>query len=353
MKRERDYFYSWGILIRIFDLKFDNIHTQTVIGHFKKSQMKILYLLIIAALFTFSCKRKTQWDYGSFFEQSFELINEKSIKKNELNWVDLKQTVLDSIKDFDNNEKVYNAIGYTIKLIDDGHSVFVPANKPNSLTVDTLQIPSITSKIIDNNIAYLKLPGFVANDSLSRQYALNIRRSLLELDQSKNISGWIIDLRMNTGGKLSNECLGISPLFENSLIGISFNNKNDFRKITCKANYLNFGKTKMDSLIYDSQLKNMNRKIAVLVSKKTVSAGEFLALAFKFQNNTKLFGEKTKGKTSHLQLFTFKSDAKLLLAIENYCDRENNVISGGIIPDVECLPKESLPKAIEWIKNAL
>jgi len=301
----------------------------------------------------FSCKHKTQWNYEAFFEQSFELIKERSIKKDELNWVELKQTVVDSIKEFDTNEKVYNAIGYIINLIDDGHSEFVSANTPNRLTTDTLKIPTVITKIIDTKIAYIKLPGFVANDSLSKQYSLIIRKSLLELDKTENLSGWIIDLRKNTGGKLSNESLGISPLFENPLIGISCNNKNDFRKITCKTNYFDFGKIRMDSIIYDSQLKNTNRKIAVLVSQKTVSAGEFLALAFKFQNNSKVFGEKTKGKTSHLQLFTFKSDAKLLLAIENYCDKNRNVVSGGIEPDIECAPEESLNKAIEWIKTAL
>lgn len=313
--------------------------------------MKISHLLLLALLITFSCKRKTQWNHESFFEQSFELIKEKSIRKNELNWVDLKQTVMDSIKVFDSNEKVYNAIGYTVKLIDDGHSVFVPANKPNSLTVDTLAIPAITSQIIDNNIAYLKLPGFVANDSLSKQYALNIRKSLLALDQSKNLSGWIIDLRENTGGKSSNESLGISPLFENPLIGISCDNKNNFKEITCTSNYFKFGDLMMDSLIYDSHLNNNNRKIAVLVSEKTVSAGELLALAFKFQNNTKIFGKETNGKTSSLLLFTFKSDAKLLLAVEKLCDKDKNVLNGGVVPDIDCIPEESLTIAIEWIKN--
>jgi hypothetical protein len=328
-------------------------YNKVVIGHLNKVQMKIKYALIILILTSFSCKRKSQLNYDAFFEQSFEFIKENSIKKNEVNWIALKRTVKDSIKRFETNEEVYNAIGYTIMLVDDGHSVFIPANTPNSLTVDTLIIPSVTSRIIDNNIAYLKLSGFVANDSLSKLYALNIRKSLLELDHYTNISGWIIDLRSNSGGKLSNESLGISPLFENPLIGISCNNKNDFREITCTSNYFTFGNFRMDSLNYDSQLKNKNRKIAVLVSEKTVSAGEFLALAFKFQNNTKLFGEETKGKTSHLRLITFKSDAKLLLAIENYCDRDKNIVEGGLIPDIECSPEESLPKAIGWIKNAL
>ena len=316
--------------------------------------MKIKYLLLlITSLLLFACERQAQWNGDAFFEQAFELIKEKSIKKNELDWVELKQTVLDSIKEFDSNKKVYNAIGYIIKLIDDGHSKFIPANTPNRLTVDTLHIPEIETKVLDNNIAYIKLSGFMANDSLSKQYALNIRKSLLSLDDNSNLSGWIIDLRKNTGGKTSNESLGIAPLFQDSLIGISRNNNNEFRKIFCTPKYFTFSKFAIDSLIYDSHVNNRDKKIAVLVSDQTASAGEFLALALKFQNNTKVFGEKTIGKTSHLLLFEFKSDAKLLLAVEKYCDKNKNLVSRGIEPDIECTPEESLNKAIEWIKNAL
>lgn len=315
--------------------------------------MRITHLLLIITILSLSCKKKTNWNSEDFFEQAFELIKEESIKSNEINWNELKDAVKDSIKQFDSNEKVYDAIDYTLKLIDDGHSVFFPANTPNRLTVDSLSLPCLTSRIINKEIAYLKLTGFFSNDSLSRKYALSIRKRLLELDHNTNLSGWIIDLREHNGGKLTTECLGLSPLFKNPLIGISVNNKNCYKEIICKDNYFHFSNIKMDSLLYDSHLKNRNIKIAVLVSEETASAGEFLALAFKFQNNTKVFGKKTSGKTSHLRFFSFKSDAKLLLAVENFCDIHKNIISSGITPNVECTPEESLPKGIKWIKNAL
>src|SRR5699024_9730004 len=135
------------------------------------------------------------------------------------------------------------------------------------------------------------------------------------------------------------------------LIGISCDNKNTFIKIKVTPKYFYFGDYLVDSLNYNSTLVNKNKKIAILVSEKTVSAGEFLALAFKFQKDTKVFGSKTKGKTSHLRLFDFKSNAKLLLATHFYCDKNRNKIREGLIPDVECEKGESLLKAIEWIKE--
>lgn len=317
--------------------------------------MRKIILLITISLISFSCKKNVIWGYEEFFEQTFKIIEENSIKKNNLNWADLKKTVRDSISAFDNNEDVYNAIGYTVKLIDDGHSIFISGQIPekgpitNPLLIDTLSVPAIKTKIIGNDVAYINLPGFIANDSLVDQYTLEIRKALINLDTTGKLSGWIIDLRNNSGGKLPSESLGLSPLFEQPLIGISCDNKNTFRKIRVTKNYFYFGDYLMDSLNYHSTLANKNKKIAILVSEKTVSAGEFLALAFKFQEDTKVFGSKTKGKTSHLRLFEFKSNAKLLLATDYYCDKNRNKIEG-LIPDVECEKEESLSKAIEWIK---
>lgn len=108
---------------------------------------------------------------------------------------------------------------------------------------------------------------------------------------------------------------------------------------------------RVDSINSNSELINKNKKIAILVSNETISAGEFLALAFKFQKNSKLFGSKTKGKTSHLKLIEFKSNAKLLLASHFECDINENILTGGLVPDIECENHESLLKAIEWIKS--
>jgi hypothetical protein len=321
-----------------------------------KARMKSTTILLISFLFFFACKKQTKNPVDAFFEQTFKIIEDNSVKKDSLKWDDLKKIVKDSIKRFNSNEDAYRAISYTIQLIDDGHSVFVGAQNPsqgaisNLLLIDTLSIPSITKRIIGGNIGYIKLTGFVANDSLTDLYALEIRKALINIDSTAKLSGWIIDLRNNSGGKLTSEPLGLSPLLSLPLIGIAWDNKNTLKDIRQENNYFYFGNYKIDSLNYNSTLINKNKKIAVLVSDKTVSAGEFLALAFKFQKDTKLFGSKTKGKTSHLRLFEFMSNAKLLLATDYYCDKDRNIVTGGLVPDVECKYDESLSKAIEWIK---
>lgn len=150
----------------------------------KKTQIRITVILLFSSLFLFSCQRPKENQFESFFEQTFKVIEYNSVLKDSLNWVDLKKTVKDSIKYFNSNEDAYNAIAYTIKLINDGHNIFIPAQNPNAesfynpLLIDSLKIPTIINEVIEGRIGYIKLTGFFANDSLSSLYVSQIRKDL-------------------------------------------------------------------------------------------------------------------------------------------------------------------------------
>ncbi len=320
------------------------------------------FKLIFPILLLASCNKLIQSDTERYFEETFNLIKNNSVKKNEIDWNKINIAVRDSIIHLNSNLEVHRAISYTVKLINDGHSIFgfpqnpadTKSSKEQESTDSRISIPPIKASIIENDIGYIKLSGLnIINDSLSKRYTLDIRKTLLELDKSAALSGWVVDLRAHGGGRLSTESLGLSPLFENSLIGIYWNNQNIYNDIICTNKYFKVGNQIQDSLSYDSTILNRNHKIAVLIDDKTASSGEFLAMAFKFQDNSKTFGKPTKGKTSHLGFYELKDGAILLLAQYYYCDINKNIIKKGIIPDLACDSEECLAKATEWIKNSI
>lgn len=318
---------------------------------------RYFYLLALLLIF-FSCKEeKKVWTFEDFYEQTFSVIKNKSVKKNEINWDSLKQKVIDSIGVPSNNLLAYKSIAYTVKLIDDRHSIFVfPSDllekgQKNALLMDSLAVPKVESKIVKGSIGYIKLPGFVAKDSLTQLYAEKIRGKLLSLDRNQKIEGWIIDVSNNIGGQAGKEVLGLAPLFQKSLLGISKNGDGEYKKHTLKSNTYYRDTIPLAKLEMDSLMINTNKPIAILQGPKTVSAGEFLALAFKFQDKSRTFGQPTKGKTSDLELINFKSNAKLLLATDYWCNKEGNIIDGPIFPDVICSMEESLDLATEWINS--
>jgi carboxyl-terminal processing protease len=265
----------------------------------------------------------------------------------------LKRSVIDSIPYFQHDADVFRAIQYIVTLIDDGHSIFIFPNSPNVFLTDTVPMPEVVTKVVDGNIGYIKLTGYLANLEGSKRYTDRIRESLYELDRTSDLTGWIIDLRDNIGGLSSMMPFGLAPMFQDSLIGCMINNKGEYLMEYCTNERYGLGTLSIqhyEGLNFD--LKNKNKPIAVLMNEDTGSAGEALALSFKFQHNTKTFGTPTAGLTTALENIGFhKSDALLLLATLYHCGPDKEIIYGSVEPDVACSPEESFELAKEWIKT--
>ncbi|SVC66582.1 uncharacterized protein METZ01_LOCUS319436, partial [marine metagenome] len=75
-----------------------------------------------------------------------------------------------------------------------------------NITRDFIQIQSVKLKLIDNNIGYIRLTSF--NENSSNQ----IKNKLKKLGKNNNIKGYILDLRNNPGGLLT-QAIKISDFF--------------------------------------------------------------------------------------------------------------------------------------------
>ena len=75
-----------------------------------------------------------------------------------------------------------------------------------NITRDFIQVQSVKSKLIDNNIGYLRITSF--NENSSNQ----IKNKLKELGRGNDIKGYILDLRNNPGGLLT-QAIKISDFF--------------------------------------------------------------------------------------------------------------------------------------------
>ena len=78
-----------------------------------------------------------------------------------------------------------------------------------NITRDFIQVQSVKSRLIDNNIGYIRITSF--NENSSNQ----IKNKLNELDKDNNIKGYILDLRNNPGGLLT-QAIKISDFFLNN-----------------------------------------------------------------------------------------------------------------------------------------
>mgnify|MGYP006087022139 CR=1 FL=1 len=183
-----------------------------------------------------------------------------------------------------------------------------------NITREIIQVQSVKSKIIENNIAYIRLTSF--NENSSEQIKQNIKDS----KKNKNLKGYILDLRNNPGGLLS-QAIRITDFFlENGeIVSTKSRKESENRKWFAKKGDLTGGKT-----------------IIVLINYGSASASEIVAGALKDHKRAIIVGENSYGKGSVQSIIPLKNKGAIRLTIAKYYLPSGKSISEvGVTPDIE------------------
>lgn len=284
-----------------------------------------------------------------YIKEALDIIEKHSMKKEFIDWSDYRSKVLKRGKNDKTIEDTHQTIRYALSQLNDGHSFFISSKALKKEYSDTTmkKITSIVSEY-NNQIGYIKIPGFFGNEKLEKAFAGRIQDLIKDLDKHK-ITGWIIDLRDNGGGNMWPMLLGVGPILGDGTAGYFVNNKNNYEKWGYSK-----GKAFMDTTIIlqtDSlyQLKNKNKKIAILINNKTASAAEAIAVAFIGLPKTRFFGKATRGLTTGNSTFILSDSSMIALMTVVYADRNKTLYGKQIIPDEIVKDGDAKDLAIKWI----
>ncbi|MDD3145237.1 MAG: S41 family peptidase [Candidatus Gracilibacteria bacterium] len=177
---------------------------------------------------------------------------------------------------------------------------------------EKIKIPSVDFEKFDNNTGYISINMFGEETSRDFKNALN---------ELKDTSGIIIDLRDNGGGYLISAVEILSNLIENGNIVVVTKYKDE--NIDEVYNSIN------DGNIYEG-------KIVVLINENSASASEITAGALRDYNKAIIVGKKSYGKGSVQKPFELNDGSMLKLTVAKWFTPKGvNIDSDGIIPDVE------------------
>ncbi len=182
------------------------------------------------------------------------------------------------------------------------------------ITREIIEIQSVKSEIIDNNIGYIRLTSF--NENSSEQ----IRERIIKMKKNKNLKGYILDLRNNPGGLLS-QAIKISDFFlENGeIVSTRSRQIKENRKWFAKKGDITNGKT-----------------LVVLINYGSASASEIVAGALKDHKRAIIIGENSYGKGSVQSIIPLKNKGAIRLTIAKYYLPSGKSISEvGVTPDIE------------------
>ena len=182
------------------------------------------------------------------------------------------------------------------------------------ITREIIKIESVKSKYIDKSVGYLRLTSF--NENSGDQ----IKDKIKEFNKKKDIKGYILDLRNNPGGLLS-QAIKIADFFlENGEIVSTKSRKiSENRRWFAKKGDLIKGKT-----------------LIVLINEGSASASEIVAGALKDHKRAILVGENSYGKGSVQSIIPLKNKGAIRLTISKYYLPSGKSISEvGVTPDIE------------------
>jgi carboxyl-terminal processing protease len=179
---------------------------------------------------------------------------------------------------------------------------------------EVIQVQSVKSELIDNNIGYIRLTSF--NENSSEQ----IKEKINKLNKNKDLKGYILDLRNNPGGLLS-QAIKISDFFlENGeIVSTRSRQASENRKWFAKKGDLTNGKT-----------------LIILINYGSASASEIVAGALKDHKRAIILGENSYGKGSVQSIIPLKNRGAIRLTIAKYYLPSGKSISKvGVTPDIE------------------
>lgn len=184
--------------------------------------------------------------------------------------------------------------------------------KEFNITRSNIKLKTVSSKMLDNKKAYIKISSF--SDGTANEF-----KEAFEKLKSENPTGLVIDLR-NNGGGLVSESLDIAETMvekgKTLLITSNKDKKEDIRK--------------------SKQNPTIDIPVVVLINQNTASASEILAGILKDDCDYKIIGTKSYGKGVIQTVYSFSDGSGLKVTTEEYFTPNHNTINKvGIAPDIE------------------
>ena len=178
---------------------------------------------------------------------------------------------------------------------------------------EIIEIKSVVSELVEKKVGYLRLRAF--NENSSDQ----LKKEISKIEKNKQLVGYILDLRNNPGGLLS-QAIKISDFFldDGEIVSTKGRRNRENRKFFAK---------KGDKI--------KGKPLIVLINNGSASASEIVAGALQDQKRAVLLGETTFGKGSVQSIIPLKNRGAIRLTVSKYYLPSGKSISEvGVLPDI-------------------
>jgi carboxyl-terminal processing protease len=184
-----------------------------------------------------------------------------------------------------------------------------------TITRKIIEIQSVSSEVKskDKNLGYIRLKSF--NENSDEQFLKSIKK----FEKNPKIKGYVLDLRNNPGGLLT-QAINITDFFldDGEIVSTKGRNVSETRKFFARKGDETKGKP-----------------IVVLINNGSASASEIFAGALKDHKRAIILGENSYGKGSVQSIIPLRNGGGMRLTISKYYLPSGKSISEvGVTPDI-------------------
>ena len=184
-----------------------------------------------------------------------------------------------------------------------------------TITRKIIEVQSVSSKIIGDqkNLGYIRLKSF--NENSDKQFL----KSVKEFEKKPKIKGYVLDLRNNPGGLLT-QAINITDFFldDGEIVSTKGRKISETRKFFARRG---------------DEVKG--KPIVVLINNGSASASEIFAGALKDHKRAIILGENSYGKGSVQSIIPLTNGGGMRLTISKYYLPSGKSISEvGVTPDI-------------------
>jgi hypothetical protein len=275
-----------------------------------------------------------------------------------LNWGVLKRAATTQMIGGQVPADAYPALRYAVTRLDP-EGELIP---PGRMRSGELSVPWFVEE--EGPIGTMRLPACTSDSRAERATYADSTRRRIEGLAAKGARGWVVDLRVVSGGEVEPALAGLGPLVgegrllswirpdgrrgewtqRHGMVEVTPGMEPDRRLVSVTA----------------PELELPGVPVAVLIGPRTAAAGEALALAFRGRPNTRFFGEPTAGRSQARERVRLSDGAVVRYATGRMYDRNGKPLDGAFMPDDSLNAalltggRDSLTTlALEWVRGAI
>ena len=289
-----------------------------------------------------------------FYDKFFEALEEHYLHTKDVDWISLKSYIKEEAL---KKPSFQTALESTVKLFDtirgdhlilfteksSYHSTLgkeITADDFNDSLLDAYNNgKGFEAKVVNKEYGYVLIPGMLLLNATREELdeaGQGIYDAIIEVEQSADIKGWIIDLRLNIGGNSNVMLAGLYHLLGNGVTHLSLNKDKHLNILTSINEGILYKNHKVNTAVEPKLDPRPQVPVALISGIITGSAGEFVLLGFRGRENSIIIGEESYGYTTANDLHELPFGTKAAIT-ESYGTDRSAKYTSTIIPDIEVI----------------